>query len=88
MKVDKGDVLTFRLRVDDVGLAGPFLGALLGSMTGAPHRGCTVTATARGDVFTERDTVAALLEEAADRLAFSSDDEDIALVDRIEEAHP
>lgn len=55
MKVTKGEVLTIRLRVEDVGLAGPFLGALVGSITGAPHRGCVVTASARGDVFAERD---------------------------------
>lgn len=65
MKVDKGDVLTFRLRVDDVGVATPFLAGLLESMRGHVFHGVMVTASARGDVFAERDE---LLDEQVDDL--------------------
>ena len=65
MKVDKGDVLTFRFRVEDEAAASPFLGELLEAMR-VPHRGVSVTASAREDVLKERDLLAECAEAHAD----------------------
>lgn len=55
MNVDKGEVITLRLRVESPEEAGPFLGELTDTMRGGRFRGLVVTASARGDVFAERD---------------------------------
>lgn len=86
MKVRKGDVLTFRLRVEDADEAGKALGEFVQSMGDAkPWRGCVFTASSRGDVFKEREEADAILEDCAAYLQGHLGDEDAeALLDRIE----
>lgn len=61
MKVTKGEVLTVRLRVDDPEAAQALLGPLMNTILTprGPAWGCVVTASARGDVFAERDSALA-----------------------------
>lgn len=84
---EAGTVVTMRFVVEDPAEAGEFLARLLATMADGPTvGGVRVRATARGDVFGERNALAKLVDAAhehIERHCFGNDEGE-ALLDRFE----